>query len=80
MVESGDFRSNVLTICGAIGYVVFLAAGLLKILGEPVSLQLLLLFLFTSSALLGVDFGRDVFNIQITTRSESTDEGTERDN
>lgn len=74
MVESGAFRSNVLTICGALGYVAFLAGGLLKAMGHPVSLHLLGLFLFTSSVLLGVDFGRDVFAIQIMTQ-DSDGEG-----
>lgn len=48
-------------ILGAIGYLSFLAAAAAKIMGLPVEWELLGLILLTTSALLGVDFGLDVF-------------------
>lgn len=69
-MADSQFRSNVLTICGALGYLAFIAATFMKITGFPVSWHLIGLLLLTSSALLGVDFGRDVFAIQITTTTD----------
>lgn len=48
-------------VLGAIGYLAFLAAVAAKIMGLPVDWEILGLILLTTSALLGVDFGLDVF-------------------
>ena len=48
-------------ILGAVGYIAFLAAAAAKIMGLEVPWELLGLILLTSSAMLGVDFGSDVF-------------------
>lgn len=54
-------RTTTLMILGAIGYLAFLAAAAAKIMGFDVPWELLGLILLTSSGLLGVDFGFDVF-------------------
>lgn len=59
-----DFRRRVLTILGAIGYMVALLMMLVDILpAYEVGLQSIFIVLATSSALLGVDFGIDVFGV-----------------
>lgn len=73
-MTDSQFRSNVLTICGALGYLAFIAAGFLRITGYPVSWHFIGLLLLTSSVLMGVDFGQDVFAIQITTQNSDREE------
>lgn len=63
MTDTDRIRTTTLTLLGALGYLAFLALVALKALGEPVSWQLLGVVLLTSSGLLGVDFGLDVFSL-----------------
>lgn len=57
-----DFRQNVLTIAGVIGYVGFLVlVGLSGHEAFVIPDQWLFAILLSSSSLLGVDFGLDVF-------------------
>lgn len=61
-MKANEFRTKTLTIMGAFGYLVavlLLAADTLPTVS--VSLQSIFIILGTSSALLGVDFGIDIF-------------------
>lgn len=53
-------RQTTLTVLGSIGYVAFLGAAAAKVAGYPVTWELIGVILFTSSAMLGVDFGLDI--------------------
>lgn len=79
-----DFRARVLTLLGAVGYLVALLMMLINILPTyTVPTESILLTLATSSALLGIDYGIDIFKIlparQTAERPEKPSRGTTDD-
>lgn len=57
-----DIRQNTLTVAGVVGYMAFLALlGLNGLEWYAIDERWLFVVLLTSSSLLGVDFGLDVF-------------------
>lgn len=63
-MDDQEFRQRTLTLLGAVGYLVALALMVVDIMPEfSVPLRTIFIVLLTSSALLGVDYGIDVFNL-----------------
>ncbi len=63
-MEDQQFRQRTLTILGSVGYLTALALMIVDIMPEvSVPLRTIFIVLLTSSALLGVDYGIDVFDL-----------------
>lgn len=69
-----QFRTNALTVLGAAGYLVFLILVLLDVTGYSVEWKLIVMVLLTSSSLLSIDFGLDIFPVQFSRQTNRSDE------
>lgn len=76
MPDPDNFRTNTLTVLGAVGFVVFFALAVARGLGHPVSWELLGTVFSASSGLLSLEFGLDTFPVQVSWRN---DPGQDRD-
>jgi hypothetical protein len=74
MPDAENFRTNTLTVVGALGYVVFFALIFMKALGLPVTWQLLGVVVSISSGLMGLEFGMDFLPFTVTRNGGKSDE------
>lgn len=77
--DSDTFRTNTLTVVGAIGYLVAFAISVATTLaGDPIPVKAISVILLASAGCLGTDFALDFLPLQISTRPEDAEPPKEK--